>query len=354
MTIEYLRKNNFIIFECISGSRSYGLELSHSDTDIKGVFIYPQEKLYGFSYKEQINNESNDIVFYELKKFMELLLKNNPNILELLNVPTECVITKHSLMDLIKPDIFLSKLCRQTFANYAFSQIKKAKGLNKKIVNPIDKKRKTILDFCYVCYAQGALAIGTWLEKNNYQQEHCGLVKIDHMRDTYAIYYDASENSSYRGVVNKEISNDVALSSVEKTAQPVGFMQFNKDGYSVYCKEYKAYWDWVEKRNDIRYENTLSHGKNYDAKNMQHVFRLLHMADEIATEKKINTKRYDRDFLLSIRSGIFTYDDLLKQAQEKLQVINQHFEESDLPEEPDGDEVERLLINIRSKFYNKL
>lgn len=351
MTIEYLRKNNLIIFECISGSRSYGLESPHSDTDIKGVFIYPQEKLYGFDYEEQINNDTNDIVFYELKKFMELLLKNNPNILELLNVPAACIISRHTLMDLIKPEIFLSKLCRQTFANYAFAQIKKAKGLNKKILNPIDQKRKTILDFCYVLHNQGSVSMETWLKQNNYQQAHCGLVKIDHTRDTYSIYYDSSDRN-YRGIVNKEISNDVVLSSVAKTARPVGYMQFNKDGYSVYCKEYKAYWDWVEKRNDLRYENTLSHGKNYDAKNMQHVFRLLHMADEIATEKKINTKRHDRDFLLHIRSGAFEYNNLLKQAEEKLQLINQHFEESDLPEEPDYSQVEAILINIRKKYYN--
>ena len=352
MNIEYLRRNNLIIFECISGSRSYGLELPGSDLDIRGVFIYPQEKLYGFDYNEQVANESNDVVFYELKKFFWLLLKNNPNILELLNIPADCIIYKHPLIDRIHTEIFLSRLCCHTFANYAFAQIKKAKGLNKKIVNPVDKERKSVLDFCYVLHEQGSLPLKAWMEKNNILHEHCGLVNIPHFRDTYALYYEGDKSTGYRGIVSKENSNDVALSSVGKGAIPLVYMQFNKDGYSIYCKEYKAYWEWVDKRNDLRYENTLTHGKNYDAKNMQHVFRLLNMADEIALEKKINTKRPDREFLLKVRSGAFEYEELLQMANEKMRQVKQHFEESDLPETPAKEQIERLMIDIRKDFYN--
>ncbi len=81
-------------------------------------------------------------------------------------------------------------------------------------------------------------------------------------------------------------------------------MHFNKDGYSIYCKEYKTYWDWVEKRNDTRFEHNKSLGKNYDAKHMMHTFRLLNMAEEIALYKEVRVFREDRDFLLSIRNGI--------------------------------------------------
>ena len=73
MDIEHIRKNGWIIFECISGSKSYGLDLPTSDTDIKGVYILPKEILFGLNNIPQINNESNDIVFYELGRFVELL-----------------------------------------------------------------------------------------------------------------------------------------------------------------------------------------------------------------------------------------------------------------------------------------
>ena len=85
-TIEDLKASGNIIFECISGSRAYGLDTASSDTDIRGVFILPKEDFYSLDYVGQINNETNDIVYYELRKFIELLSKNNPNILELLNV----------------------------------------------------------------------------------------------------------------------------------------------------------------------------------------------------------------------------------------------------------------------------
>jgi predicted nucleotidyltransferase len=60
-----------------------------------------------------VANASNDIVYYELGRFIELLLHNNPNILELLNTPADKVLYRHPIMDMICPEMFLSKLCRK-------------------------------------------------------------------------------------------------------------------------------------------------------------------------------------------------------------------------------------------------
>ena len=100
-------------------------------------------------------------------------------------------------------------------------------------------------------------------------------------------------------LLSSEKANDISLSSVEKGEKALTTFYFNKDGYSQYCKEYKYYWDWVSKRNEARYENTVSNESNYDAKNMMHTFRLLNMAEEIATENTLNVFREDREFLLS-------------------------------------------------------
>lgn len=349
MTINDLRNRRLIILECISGSKAYGLDTPTSDTDIKGVFILPKEEYYGLNYIPQINNETNDVVFYELGRFMELLSLNNPNILELLNTPDDAIIYRHTYLSEIKSELILSKLCSNTFGKFALSQIKKAKGLNKKMVNPVAKERKSVLSFCFVNYDLGAIPLEKYLKIKGWEQDNCGLVNIPYMKNVYGLYY--SESLEFSGIIKGSDSNDVCLSSIPKGTMQESLLYFNRDGYSTYCKEYREYWEWVDKRNDERYENTKSHGKKYDAKNMMHVFRLLDMAIEIGKEKKVNVKRPNRDFLLEIKSGKFEYEELLKMADIKQVEMELAFKNSTLPNEPDLDMINKLTYILRDKFY---
>lgn len=350
MEIATLKRQKLILLECISGSKAYGLDTPTSDTDIKGVYLLPKKEFYGLSYTPQVNNSSNDEVYYELGRFIELLSVNNPNILELLNTPASAVLYKHPLMELIQPELFLSKLCKNTFGKFALSQIKKAKGLNKKILNPMDKVKKSVLDFCYINHQQGAIPLQKFLAEQEWKEAYCGLTNIPQMKNMYGLYY--SEGLEYKGVAKGIEANDVRLSSIPKGEKPVALLYFNKDGYSAYCKKYKEYWKWVEERNEVRFENTQSHGKNYDAKNMMHVFRLLDMAIEIGKYGKVNVQRPNRDFLLSIKSGKYEYDDLLEMAESKKLQMEEAFLTSKLPDTPDLDKINTLLFTLREKLYN--
>ena len=352
MTLEELKNSGHIIFECISGSRAYGLDTPTSDTDIRGVFVLPKQDFYSLEYIGQINNKTNDIVYYELRKFLELCAKNNPNILELLNVPEECILHKHPLFDQIKLELFLSKQCEKSFANYAFTQIKKARGLKKKIVNPMSEERKSVLDFCYVYHHNSSVPLKSFLAKKEVAQENCGVANINHLKDCYNLYH--SLEIPYKGVISSEKSNEISLSSIPKGENSIGLLYFNKDGYSSYCKRYKEYWSWVNKRNEDRYKSTISHGKNYDAKNMMHTFRLLYMAQEIATEKTIHVRREDRDFLLDIKQGKYEYDELVSWAEEKKVALEKLYAKSALPEKPNYENINRLLIELRESFYDSL
>lgn len=216
----------------------------------------------------------------------------------------------------------------------------------------MDRERKHILYFCFVTRKGGAQPLIDWLLEMGLTQEDCGLVAIDHMRDLYALYTDKGGSLGYKGVCSGEGANDVHVSSVPKGERPAAYLYFNKDGYSVYCKEYKSYWDWVGLRNELRYQNTMQHAKNYDAKNMMHVFRLLAMAGEIAEGKGVITKRPDRDFLLQIRSGVFDYEELLGWAEKRMEQIDKLYEQSPLPETPDRDSLNQLLIQMREDFYH--
>lgn len=351
LTIDWVRNNNLLVFEAITGSKAYGLDTAASDTDIRGVFVLPKEMFYSLDYVPQVSNESNDIVYYELKRFVELLAKNNPNMLEMLSMPEQCILQKDEIISRLQPDMFLSKLCEKSFANYAFSQVKKAYGLEKKILNPVEEERKQVLDFCYVYTGKETSPAKEFLMQKGYGQHQMGLSAIAHLRDCYNLYY--SSEIQYAGVVRKEESNDVALSNIPKGEQPVGMLYFNKDGYSVYCKKYKEYWEWVEKRNDERYNTTMQHGGNYDSKNMMHVFRLLQMGKEIATENKINVGRTDREFLLDIKKGKFLYDDLLQRAEALKAELPQLYQQSQLPDEPDIKAINGLLVQMRKEYYKE-
>ncbi len=351
MNIEFLRDNKLILLECISGSKAYNLDVLTSDTDIKGVFYLPKENYFGFNYIPQVSNESNDIVFYEIGRFFDLLLKNNPNILELLETPKDKVLFKHSIMDKIRTEDFLSKKCKDTFGGYAFTQVRKARGLNKKIVNPMQKEKKTVLDFSYILNKQGSIPLKQWLKEKNKVQEKMGLVKIPHFKDTYGVFYDNEDVLNYKGVMKKNSSTSVLLSSVPKNEDPISHLHFNQDGFVKYCKDYKEYWDWVDNRNESRFENNIQHGKNYDSKNMMHTFRLLDMAREILSEGKIYVHRTNRDELLKIRNGEWQYDDLIDLANKKMKEVETAYETSNLPEEPEYERIEKILIEIRNELY---
>jgi hypothetical protein len=350
MTFEQLMQEpQHLILKCVSGSRAYNLDRPTSDTDIKGIFVLPQKELYGLNYTEQVANGSNDEVFFEIGRFISLLCKNNPNILELLSTPEHCVLYRHPLMQLIRPEDYLSKLCLDTFAGYAKTQIKKARGLNKKILQTFDKERKSVLDFCHVVRDNGTVPLNEWLEGNGFDQKDCGLLKLDHFRDTYLLFHQ--KGAEMKGLVSSAEANDVQLSTISKGAVPLAVMYFNKDAYSIYCREYGEYWRWVDERNEERYQNTMSHGKNYDAKNMMHTFRLLNMAEEIAVHRRVMVFREDRDFLLRIRSGVFEYEELLKMVEEKMARIERVYAVADLPDAPDEAVAEKLLVRVRDEFY---
>lgn len=348
--IDYLKQNNLIIFEGISGSKAYGLDTPESDTDIKGVFILPEDLYFGFEYTGQVNNATNDIVYFELRKFLDLLLKNNPNCMEMLNLPEECILYKNELYDRIKPEDFLSLLCSDTYAGYALSQIKKARGLKKKIVNPIDKEKKDVLDFCFVTRGFGSVPVKKWLETKKMNQEQCGLNKLNHFKDSYALFFDPGD-LQFEGIVKSSASFDVCLSRIPADMEPETYLYFNKDGYNTYLRDYAEYWNWVKNRNEERYKSTITHGKNYDAKNMMHTFRLLAMAEEIARFGELRVKRTDREELLAIKKGDFSYDELVNKALESVNTIKELFEKSTLPQSPDSGKIERLLVSIRKDFY---
>lgn len=379
INLDYIKNHNLIIFDAVSGSHAYGTATPSSDLDIRGVFILPKEEIFGLGYIEQVNDQKNDVVYYEVRRFLELVASNNPNILELLNTPEDCIRYKHPVFDLIlkNRDKFITKLCRNSFAGYARQQINKAEGMNK-MQNWEAKRvmRKTPLDFCYVIDGYKTRALKTVLREKGWKQENCGLSAINHARDTYALFYDKKENLGYKGIQSPtykdnpgklpkglkgsvefltenldKVSHKVRLSSIPKGQKHQFIITYNEDGYSSHCKDYKRYQTWKKERNKARWTDVKAHGQQIDGKNMLHCRRLLDMAKEIAQGQGINVRRPNAKELLSIRKGEVKLRQLLNQANAEIKEIDSLFINSDLPELVDMNFVHDLLIQVRTEFY---
>ena len=346
-TLERVRKPDLLLLDAVAGSRAYGTNLEHSDEDRRGVFAAPPEFLLGLEEIEQVSDERGDEVYYELGHFVALLLRNNPNALELLAMSGDCIRHRHPAFDLLRPGVFLSKLCARTFGEYAMGQIRKARGLNKKIVNPQPEQRRAMLDFCHVPEGQGSVPVLEWLGARGIDPKRCSLTAVQHAAGMYAIYDDPRSES--RGLVSPKDPDALIFSSVTKEAVPVAWMHFNQDAFQAHCKAHREYWEWVGQRNPERYATNAQHGRGYDSKNLMHTLRLLDMAGEIAREGVLRVRRPNRDFLLRVRAGEFEYEDLVSRAERQLVEVQEAFEESALPDQPDRDEVNALLVRVRDE-----
>lgn len=415
-TFESVRNEGLLIYEYIRGSHAYGLQKpdGSSDVDTAGVYIEPIEQVLGMGldFQEQISDEKGDNVWYGLKKFFNLLLTSNPTVLESLFIPQDKILYEHPIMTEIKKhrEKFVTKECFKAFIGYAKTQILKARGLNKKIVNPVNERLEP-LDFAYTFYNQGSTKVKNWLEYRGLDQKYCGLVRIPNMREVYGVYYDWGNHFEgngmtifdleeeyfqakksflqndpydskvynlcnflmeytnkespigalssldmkpigYKGMVGDDgMSNELRLSSVSKGVKPICYISYNKDGYTKHCKDYKEYKDWEKYRNPERYRENITNNKGYDAKNMAHSVRLLHMGIEIAKTGIINIDRtnIDRDFIMNVRLGKMSYDELINYLDSKKEEMDKAIEESTIPDKIDTDFVNNILLNIRKK-----
>lgn len=331
------------IYQYIRGSKAHGISTPQSDTDMGGVFVCPNNQLLGLGsdYRDEESDEKHDIVYWELNKFARLLTTSNPTVLEALFVDPEFILVKDpAIMPFLEHrDEFLTKECFNPFGGYAVSQIKKARGLNKMIVRPI-LERKTPVDFCYITYKNDTISIKKWLEEFNLSENDISLAKLNHARDAYAVFI-------YPGGFCKPNGNDVHVNNLPKGLQSVGTLFFNKDAYTIHCREYKQQKEWEQKRNPVRYQSNLN--KNYDAKNMSECFRLVQTCIEIANGDTyhVNRKGIDAPLLLDIRAHKFEYDELMGMLEGKIEEMNKAIENSTIRETVDRDFVNQLVLDIR-------
>lgn len=292
----------YIIFETLSGSQMYGTSTPQSDTDYRGVCIPPHRILldpfHGFEQKDSGFTEE-DRTIYNLAKFVKLCADGNPNIIELLFAPESCWRSHTSAWtNLINnANLFLSKKVKYTFTGYAFSQLHKIKQHRKWFIDPPKEKptRKTFdLSDTPKISGEGLQAISN--------------VKFDLLEE------------SFRDELRRELD----------------------------YRETKTAWDnyisWFNNRNPKRKD--LEDRFGYDTKCAMHLFRLMYEGKELLLTGKIAFPLEQRDELIEIRNGKYTYDEVIEKASCLEKEFETWYQQSVLPHGPDWKRLETLYFNL--------
>jgi len=154
-------------YEVMMGSIAYGVSGDESDIDIYGfcipdknvVFPHLGGEILGFGRQKKrfeqyqqhhIDDPSNkkeyDITIYNIVKYFDLCLNNNPNMIDSLFVPQRCILHSTQVGNLVREHrkMFLHKGSWHKYKGYAFSQLHKMR-----IKNPEGKRKEMIEKYGY-------------------------------------------------------------------------------------------------------------------------------------------------------------------------------------------------------------
>lgn len=339
-----LPSNFKLISKFITGSRLYGTNTELSDTDIRGVFIPSEEYFYGFLNRiEQIKDNETDTEFYDIRKFLVLTLDNNPNIIEFLFIPDKFILHKTKEWDDIVSNrsYFVSKKCRHTFFGYANSQLKRIQRHRSWLLNPPKKHpqrsdyglpgNKSLLSKDQI----GAFNTLVSLYLKQIGKHHKLAVELEEME----------ENVSYISVVQNLVNIDYnAVSKIMKISDNMIEALDREKAYANAIAHWNAYQNWKKNRNPKRAKFEKKFG--YDTKHAAHLLRLITECKELLTTKRLTFPRPDSDFLLSVRNGSMTYDELLDYISGFESDIDEIDDKSELPKQPNRKAIDNLCIQM--------
>jgi predicted nucleotidyltransferase len=301
------------------GSHCYGLNTPTSDLDIKGICIEPLEYHLGFAknFEQHIQEASkgypNDLVIYSFKKFAKLAADANPTIVEVLFVEDEDVLFCNEFGAEVRAfrDNFLSAKAKHTFMGFAHSQLKRIKSHRAWLRNP-PSEPPTRKEF--------------------------GLPETMGMSKAEIGAFEALEK---RAMVEELSKEAIVLYTKEKA-------------YKNKKMEWEQYQTWLRQRNPVRAEMEAKFG--FDGKFALHMIRLYRTCLELLETGKLNVKRTaDREELLSIRTGAWTYERVVEEAEKLELACNKLYESGSfaLPKSPDINKIDAFVVDLTSRYLSK-
>lgn len=346
MNISHFLDADHLLVKTLAGSHSYGTSLPTSDVDYRGIFLAdPINYRTPFFPVEMIESQTEeDTSYYELSKFMKLYLDANPNIVELLWVDEEDIVStsegyKHLRSH--RSELLSSKVAF-TFSGYATAQLKRIKGHNKWISNPQPVESPKPCEF---------LSVVLWLSKTIKHRPNINDFLNDHRlipygNNMYGIFPEKGRTlwDEYGNL------NETFEGHLEQLGPPLIMVKWNKEEYKVKKEKHEQYWTWKNNRNKVRSELEEDHG--YDTKHAMHLVRLMRMGVEILRDEIVLVKRPDAEELLAIRNGAWTYDELLKYAEDMdNQIQNVWYKQTKLPKHPNIKLAAKVMMKVQDIMW---
>lgn len=339
------------------GSHAYGTNVETSDEDFKGVAIPPQEYFLG-SIKRfeqaELKSPDPDAVIYDIRKFFNLAAECNPNIIEVLHTDP----SDHFIVDPIGEIIlehkndFLSKKIKHTFLGYSVAQLKRIKTHKKWIMNPrtIDPQRVDFgLPEATLIPADQLMAASAEIQK-----------ELDRFQFDFMESLDEPTKIEIRSVMSQmlaelKITTDQQWMSAARkiglTDNFIDLMQRERQ-YTGAKREFDQYQNWRKTRNTSRSE--LEEKFGYDTKHAYHLVRLIRMCEEVLKTGKVIVRRPDREELLTIRNGAWSYEQLIEFAESKERELNELYNTSNiLPKLPNKEKLDQLCIKLVEKSLSQ-
>jgi len=297
------------IFLSIHGSTCYGLNTETSDVDFTGICMPPKDYLLGFLRSmDQLVNSKPDGCIYSIIKWFALAANANPNVLELLWIDEKYHVICEPQFKFLQTlrQAFLSTRVKDTYTGYAKQQLARIKTHKAWLLNPPDHKPT---------------------------REEFGLPPQKELAE------------DQRGALNKLVEeNEVTLddNAVKRLQQ--------ENAYHNARKHYAQYETWLKTRNPVRAELEAKYG--YDTKHASHLVRLIRQGKELLTTGTMNVERKeDREELLGIRKGIWSYEQLMEWVDAN--ATDAEFYElaknSGLPEQPNRNKLHDICVALVEK-----
>lgn len=339
-----------MICKVMEGSHAYGTSTPTSDVDMRGIFCAEPINILTpfFPIKEVVDETEEDTKFFELRHFMQLLIQQNPNIIQILWVRDEDVITSSPAYEYLRSmrSSLISSRIAFTTSGYAHAQLKRIKGHNKWIMNPQPEEAPQQKDYIkLVQWFGNEKILPNTFNVMDFVDDHFALSYGDQLYGLYQVDgrtlirpQDGSLNDNFDGDRNT-------------LPQPIGLIKLDRAHWKEACDIHTNYWTWKKNRNEVR--SQLEEDYGIDTKHASHLVRLLRMGYEALTDGVINVYRPDAAELLDIRNGSMSYDEILEYADDMDAKIKEAYKNTALPHKVDTQLAAQITMNVQTLTWEK-